>query len=124
MAVVEYRVGPPRRKWVITLLTERVSVGSTGKVRCAVFADSAGRVYDPRGATVEFAAISGYGQPQAGDWKTGTWDVTVIGQYVAEVNPGTGGLALAAGEYYLWCRITDAFSGETPLEPVGTLIVQ
>ena len=109
---------------MITLLTERVTLGSTGKVRCGVFADSAGLIYDPRAATVEFAAMSSYAKPQSGDWKAGNWDVTVIGSYVAEVNPGSGGLGLDLGEYYLYLRITDPFAGETVIDPPGTLIVQ
>ena len=124
MAVVNYRAGPPRRKWVITLLTERVVLGSTGKVRCDVAADSQGLPYDPRSATVEFAGMSTYDKPSSGDWKTGSWDVTVIGQYTAEINPGPGGLDLAVGEYYLWLRITDPFADETVIDPPGVLIVQ
>lgn len=124
MAVVEYRVGPPRAKWVVTMLTERVAVESTGKVRCAVAADSAGLLYDPRSATVEFAAMPSYTRPTGGDYHVGDWDVTLIGQYVAEINPGTGGLALVAGTYYVWLRITDPFAGETVVCSPGTLIVQ
>jgi hypothetical protein len=124
VAVVEYRVGPPRKKWVVTMLTERVAVESTGKVRFAVSADSEGLIYDPRSSTVELAAIPGYGRPTDDDYHLGDWDVTLIGQYVAEFNPGPGGMALAIGEYYCWIRITDPFAGETVVDPQGTLIVQ
>ena len=79
---------------------------------------------DPTSATVELAAMPNYSRPAGGDYHAGDWDVTLIGQYVAEFNPGPGGLALAAGEYYCWLRITDPFAGETVVCSPGTLIVQ
>lgn len=123
VADVAYRVGPPRKKWRIVMLTERVSSLSDAPVTFSVAADVDGLPYDPRSAAVEMAAVASFDNPGVDDWFAGTWDVTVIGAFTAEFNPGPSGRALAPGEYYVWLRITDAYSGWTPVEPCGKLIV-
>ena len=104
--------------------TERVSSLSDAPVEFTVGADVDGLPYDPRGAAVEIAAMTSFDNPGPGDWHTGTWDVSVIGAYTAEFNPGPSGAALPVGEYYMLVRITDPFSGFTPVEPCGKLLVQ
>lgn len=106
------------------MLTERVSVLSDAPVGFSVAADVGGVPYDPRSATVEMAAMASFDSPGSGDWHPGVWDVSVIGQYTAEVNPGPAGMALTQGTYYVWIRITDPYAGVTLVDPTGTLIVQ
>ena len=107
------------------MFTERVDSTSLARVQAGVEADADGLPYDPTDATVQFAFLSSsLDKPEAGDWKAGTWDVTRIGTYVAEVLVGTGGaVALTAGVYYVWIKITDATAGETPAEQIAKLIV-
>jgi len=122
---VRYRFSSFERKWGITMFTERIDSTSLERVQAGVEADSDGLPYDPTGATVAFAFLtSNLDKPEAGDWKAGTWDVTRIGTHVAEALVGTGGVvALAAGNYYVWIKITDATAGETPAEQLAKLIV-
>jgi hypothetical protein len=107
------------------MITERISSLTLEQVQAAVQADSNGLPYVPTSAAVAFAFLeSRLADPVSGDWKTGSWDVTRIGTYVAQCKVGPGGAAtLAVGEYYVWLRITDTTAGETPIEPIGKLIV-
>lgn len=107
------------------MLTDRIDSTSLERVQAGVEADADGLPYDPTAATVVFAFMStALAKPQAGDWKTGNWDVTRIGSYVAQCNVGDGGaVELQPGNYYAWIRITDAAAGETPIEQLGKLIV-
>lgn len=122
---IEYALGAPRAKWRINLLDERVSVLSGGPVQFSVAADHNGLVYDPTSGTASAAFLPAWGNPASGDWHVCTWDVTTIGTYVAQVNPGPGGLALPVGTYYAWLKVDDsASSGEIPVQQVGRLIIQ
>lgn len=123
MPAVVFTVEPPRRKWVISMDTERVSSLSLEQVRFPVSADSAGAVYNPTADAVAVAFMTGPNQnPAAGDWKVGGWDTTVIGTYVATCLVGTGGAAvLAPGSYFAWIRITD--NPEIVVREVGELVV-
>lgn len=122
--VVTWVIDPPRLKWVIALDAERIDVNSLEQVTFSVFADSAGTVYNPTGAAVSAAFIPSSAKPQAGDWKTCSWDTSLIGTYRAACLVGAGGaVQLAAGEFYAWLRIVDP-GGETVIRQVGQLIVQ
>lgn len=109
----------------------RPSSLSVEPVRFGVYADSQGYPYDPTGADVEAAFMGSSGDdynseaaPDSGDWVAGTWDVTVTGNYVAQVLIGPGTSAeLAPGTYRCWVRITDATAGETVVRQVGQLVV-
>lgn len=107
------------------MITERISVISLERVQAIISADSGGLPYNPTAATVEFAFLeSARANPASGDWKTGSWDTTRIGTYAAQCKVGSGGaVSLAIGEYYVWIRITDAASGETPIIPIAKLVV-
>lgn len=125
MPVTYYTPQGPILKWVVTLATERISTLSKETVRYNVFADTAGTFYDPRSTAVSMAFLSTGANPVVGDWHAGTWDVSIIGTYVAGIIVGAGGaVVLAAGEYYAWIQIVDATAGETIVRNVGKLIVQ
>lgn len=108
---------------------ERVSSLNLSRLRVSVEADSNGLPYNPATAappaTVDFAFLeSATANPGSSDWKAGTWDTTLVGTHVAQCLVGpSSAVALAAGEYYVWIRITDTAAGETPVECVGKLIV-
>lgn len=115
-------IEPPRVKWVISMEQERVSSASLEYVRFPVWADSAGAITNPSSYTVQAAFLaSSTATPQTADWHAGSWDQNVIGTYVAQVLVGTGGVALAAGTYYVWVQVTA--SPETVVRQVGQLIV-
>lgn len=122
---IRFRVTSFGRKWKFTMFTDRIDSTSLARVQAGVTADSQGLPYDPTAATVRWAFLeSQLAKPQAGDWKTGTWDVTRIGSYVAQCNVGDGGaVQLAAGNYYAWIQINDPVAGEIPAEQIAKLIV-
>ena len=122
---VRYRFTSFGRKWKFTMFTDRIDSTSLARVEAGVTADSQGLPYDPTAATVRFAFLpSQLAKPAPGDWKTGTWDVTRIGSYVAQCNVGDGGaVQLAAGNYYTWIQINDPVAGEIPAEQIAKLIV-
>src|SRR5688572_15876877 len=107
------------------MFTERIDSTSLARVQAGVEADADGLPYDPTAATVQFAHLtSGLDKPDPGDWKTGSWDVTRIGTYVAQCNVGPGGaVTLSPGNYYTWIKITDPVAGEIPIEQIAKLIV-
>lgn len=107
------------------MFTERVEAMSTARIDVGVTADSQGLPYDPTSATVQFACLSSQlAKPAPGDWVAGSWDVTRIGSYVAQLNVGPDGVVtLAAGTYYVWIKITDPVAGEIPIEQIAKLIV-
>lgn len=77
------------------------------------------------GATVEGAWTVGQADPVGGDWVAGTFETTRIGTVIGAVLIGPGSTkTLAPGRYTEWVRVTDPVSGETPVKPVGVLIVQ
>lgn len=107
------------------MLTERINSLTLERVQAGVEADADGLPYDPTDATVAFAFLTdALTKPDVSDWENGTWDVTRIGSYVAQILVGDGGaVELQAGNYYAWIRITDATAGETPIDQLGKLIV-
>lgn len=95
-------------------------------VAAAITATSAGAPVNPTGDVVEFAFTStaSGAKPASGDWKTGSWDGTQPrtpgNAYIAHCLVGPGGtVALAAGRYTMWVRITD--SPEIPVIPFGMI---
>lgn len=123
MGAVTFVIEPPRRKWVISMDLERIDSTSLEHLRFPVFADTAGAPYNPTADTVAVAFMTAPNtKPATGDWKTGGWDTTAIGTYVATVLVGTGGaVALTPGTYYVWVRITD--NPEIIVREVGELTV-
>jgi hypothetical protein len=116
-------IEPPRRKWVISMELERIDSASLETLRCPVFADTGGGIYNPTSDPVAMAFTTGpSAKPGPSDWKPGGWDTTAIGTYVATCLIGTGGaVALAPGSYYVWVRITDL--PEIVVREVGELVV-
>ena len=123
MPAVAFTIEPPRRKWVITMDTERVSSLSLETLRFPVFADGAGAIYNPTADAVAVAFMAASNtNPAGGDWKIGGWDTTAIGTYVATCLVGPGGAATPApGSWYVWVRITD--NPEIIVREVGELTV-
>jgi hypothetical protein len=77
--------------------------------------------YSPVSDPVSFAFTDAGAYPPAGpsQWYTGSWVTWPGPQYWAQVliGPANGGIALAAGAWQCWLRITD--SPEVPvLQPV------
>lgn len=93
-------------------------------VAVAITATAAGTPVNPTADLVEFAFTEVTAKPASGDWKTGSWDGTAPrtpgNAYIAHCLVGPGGtVALAAGRYTMWVRITD--SPEVPVIPFGLL---
>ena len=92
-------------------------------VRVRVYAETNGVAVDPTADTVEMAFIAGDANPTSPDWKAASWETdstTVPATYYARCLVGTGGtVALAAGLYQVWTRITD--SPEVPVKKSGQL---
>lgn len=107
-------------------MADRISKLSKKRLAYPVTAYVAGKPYDPRSASVEFAFIDDSdAEPAGGDWKAGSWDVNLIGGYVALILVGPGSSSvLGVGDYYVWIRITDATLGETPVEQIARLLVE
>lgn len=122
---VRYRFSSFGRKWRFYMFTDRIDSSFTQRVQVGVEADSAGLPYDPTDATVQFAFLTSFlDKPDPGDWKSGSWDVTRIGSYVAQCNVGAAGvIELQPGNYYVWMKITDPVAGETPGDQLAKLIV-
>lgn len=125
--IAAFRVTGPVYKWVVSMDLVRLSVLTSETVRFPVSADADGLPYDPTGATVEMAFTDrDTADPAPGDWTAGSWDVTLIGSYVAGCLVGPTGKVLAPGVWRCWVRITDTGpggSGETVVRQAGELIV-
>lgn len=119
-------VGPPEERWEIGMAKGRISTLTLESVPFPVTAYHDGLPYDPRGSTITFAFKDGPRlKPEPGDWKAGSWDVTITGSYVGLCLIGEGGAAqLGKGVWYVWAKIADTVLGETPARMVGRLIVQ
>lgn len=119
-------VGPPEERWEIGMAKGRISTLTLESVPFPVTAYHEGLPYDPTGASIQFAFLNGPRlKPAPGDWKAGTWDVTITGSYVGLCLIGAGGaVQLSKGVWYAWVKITDAALGETPARMVGRLIVE
>ena len=65
---------------------------------------------------VEIAVVAQTGRPGALDWRTGSWE-----DNTARILIGPTALALTAGTYNVWVRITD--SPEKPVLLAGAITV-
>lgn len=103
----------------------RVSALSLEYVRVRVQATNAGAAVDPSGDTVVMAFPVAGTAPVSGDWKTAGWETdttTSPDTYYARCLVGPAGtIALAAGVYDVWVKVTD--SPETPAMKSGRLEV-
>lgn len=122
---VVFRIGSLAAKWGFEMLTLRVSALSKARVEIAVSADKDGLPYNPTSAVAEMAFMTtSLAEPQPGDWKACNWDVTRIGTYVMQCLVGPGGtVSLGRGGYYVWARLTDSASNETPVKQVARMNV-
>lgn len=107
----------------------RLSALSREQVRFPVYADSAGApVAMSPDYTAEVAFKGGDmlgADPDAGDWKAATWDVTATGNWVAgiEVGPSSTAGALTPGRWRCWVRISHVPTGERVVRQVGQIVV-
>lgn len=102
-----------------------ISASSLEYVRVTVQASASGSAVDPTGDTVQLAFMSTSAAPASGDLKAASWETdstTTPPTYKARCLVGTGGaVALTAGTYHVWVKVTD--SPETPLRRAGLLRV-
>lgn len=102
-----------------------IPVGSLEYVRVSVYAESSGAQVNPTSDTVQMAFVPGSAAPEAGDWKSASWDTdttTTPTTYRAQCLVGPSGtVTLVRGSYTVWVKIVD--SPETPVRPVGSLKV-
>lgn len=101
---ISFEVGPARRKWVVEMLTERVSRLSDTPIAAKVFGYTNGQIVNPLSFVAEFSFTPTDMDPAT--WLRGTWDVNEIGEYVMQISPGPSGAALSPGRYFVWTRIT------------------
>lgn len=76
-------------------------------------------------STFEGAYLPGpLDQPESGDWKAGSFELSPTGEVVGlvMVGPGTPS-ALAAGTWYEWTRLTDPGTGVQVVDNPGRLIL-
>lgn len=109
------------------MTTLEISTASLAYVRVRVVVTKAGAVYDPTGDTVGMAFLQAGATPTSGDFKTATWETdnastpgTPAYRAMCLVGPG-GTVALTAGTYMTWVRVTD--SPEVPVLRTGVLKV-
>jgi hypothetical protein len=97
-----------------------ISVLSTQYIQIPVTATLNGSPYNPTADVVSFAFLPYGTNPGPADWNGGTW-VTTQGGYLAQIliGPANGGVALPAGSYQIWLRITDSI--EVPVQRAGDL---
>lgn len=79
---------------------------------------------DPTADVVEMAFMATTDKPGDDDWQTGSWEpYGGRGPYVARclIGDGDDAVALDAGKYTVWVRITD--DPEIPAKPAGNLII-
>jgi hypothetical protein len=117
-------VGAPRLAWPSVNLSLTISSLSTVYVQVPVRAYREGQPYNPTGDPVSMAFLAGWDDPDSGDWHTASWgtseaDTTFLAQLL--VGPGSGGLALGAGAWSIWVKITD--SPEVPVMQPGQLTI-
>jgi hypothetical protein len=102
-----------------------IPAGSLEYVQVPVHAESSGAQINPTTDAVHMAFLPGSQAPEAGDWKSGSWDTdatTTPTTYRAQCLVGPSGtVTLTRGTYAVWVKITD--SPEVPMRPVGSLKV-
>jgi hypothetical protein len=107
----------------VTVLS--ISSLSTAYVLSDVGAKISGANIDPTGDTVQMAFVPGSRNPEAGDWKTSSWEtntLTTPDTYSARCLVGpAGAVELVPGIYSVWVKVTD--SPEVVVRNVGSLQV-
>src|SRR5690348_7696566 len=101
---------------ISSLSTEYIQVEVTATV-------NGSSPYNPTGDQVQMAFVTS-GDPVSGDWHSGAWQTISSSAgpvYLAQCLVGSGGVALAAGTYNVWLKITD--SPEIPVRQIGLLQV-
>lgn len=103
-----------------------ISTASLEYVRVRVSARKSGAVYNPTSDVVSLAFVQAGATPVSGDWKAAVWETDTsnpaLPVYRAMCLVGTGGtVALAAGTYMVWVKVTD--NPEAPVLQAGVLKV-
>lgn len=98
-----------------------ISSLATPYIQCAVSPPPLAPPIDPTSYTVEMAFIQGPDDPETGDWKTGSWAVTVLGGYLAQclIGPDGGTITLPVGPWNVWVKILAG--AETIVENTGQI---
>lgn len=113
------------------MFTLTQSVLSTKFLQVQVEAILAGQPYNPTGDTVQFAFTAltvPVTNPGGGAWQSGQWETDNSPDYPAPVywagilvGPANSGIALTAGSWSVWTKITD--DPEVPVEQPAILII-
>lgn len=97
---------------------------STEFVRVQVAATSSGVAVDPTNDAAFIAFPLEGVSPVSGDWKSASWEIdssqTPVTNYVRAL-VGSGGVALSAGTYDCWVKVSD--NPEVPVKKAGSLRV-
>lgn len=114
--------GTPTSGWTFSakeLLSMNISTLSLQYVKVPVTATVNGVSINPTTDTVQLAFVAPGINPVSGDWKTASWE-TINGIFYARCLVGTGGaVALSAGQYQCWVRVTD--NPEIVAQAVGVI---
>lgn len=106
-------------------MPHQISTASLEYVLVPIAAKASGVVVNPTADTVQMAFLTASTAPVAGDFKSASWETdatTDPDTYYARCLVGTGGaVALAAGTYNVWVKVTD--SPEVPVLHCGYLKV-
>ena len=100
-------------------MTIRRPVLSTEYVRVPIAARENGVEVNPTSDAVYLALTTG-DEPASGDWHVGSWE-TDDSTYYARLLVGPSSLALAAGVWIVWVKVTD--SPEIPVRKAGRLVL-
>jgi hypothetical protein len=100
----------------------RIAVLSTVYVKVPITATKSGTVVDPTGDDVVMAFTAVDVEPVICDWLIADWE-TIGGQPYARclIGPDGGEIALLAGTYAVWVKVTD--SPEIPVKPATNNLV-
>jgi hypothetical protein len=97
-----------------------ILASSTEFVRVPVTATVAGLSYDPTADTVQMAFTT-TGDPGPDDWHSATWETVGSVSHARCLIGPTGGIALPAGTYTVYVRVTD--NPEIPVKQAGYLTI-
>jgi len=98
-----------------------ISTASLIYVKVPLLANKSGITYDPSGDVVQMAFSTSEHLGANPTWYAATWEAIVGGQ-LARCLVGTGGaVALAAGTYWVFVKVTD--SPEAPVVMAGPIRV-
>jgi hypothetical protein len=103
-----------------------ISALSLAYVRVQVRNKQSGAYTDPTGGTVQMAFPAVGVDPVSGDWKTASWETdptpTPPAYYARCLVGPAGTVALAAGTYDTWVKVTA--TPEIPILPAGPMKVR